>query len=89
MSQHFPKPNESSRGDMKIELELSNYATKDNLKDATGVDTSNLAAMSDLASLTAELNKIDTCNLKIVSADLSKLCYVVDNDVVKKLFMIN
>ena len=89
MSQHFPKPNESSRGDMKIELESSNYATKDDLKDATGVDTSNLAAMSDLASLTAELNKIDTCKLKIVPADLNKLCYVVDNDVVKKLFIIN
>ena len=89
MSQHFPKPNESSRGDMKIELELSNYATEDDLKDVTGVDTSNLAAMSDLASLTAELNKIDTRKLKIVSADLNKLCYVVDNDVVEKLFIIN
>ena len=44
---------------MKVELDLYNYATKVDLKRATGVDTSNLAAKSDLASLKAELDKID------------------------------
>ena len=44
---------------MKVELDLYNYAAKVDLKGATGVDTSNLAAKSDLASLKAELDKID------------------------------
>ena len=60
---------------------MSSYATRANLKEATGVDTSNEAAKSDLASLKADVNKLGTDNLKIVSADLSKLNNVVDNDV--------
>ena len=69
---------------MKVELDLSNYATKTNLKEATGIDTSNLAAKSDLASLKAETDKIDVDKLKAVPVDLSKLSNVANNDVVKK-----
>ena len=54
------------------------------LKKATGVDTSNLAAKSDLASLKAEVDKIDIDKLKTVPFDLFKLSNVVDNGVVKK-----
>ena len=54
-------------------------------KKATGVGISNLAAKADLASLNAEVDKIDLDKLKTVSADLSKLSNVVDNDVVKKI----
>ena len=39
MSEYFPEP-KSSAGRLKVELDLSNYATKWNLKNATGVDTS-------------------------------------------------
>ena len=69
---------------MKVELDLSNYATKTDLKEATGIDTSNLAAKSDLASLKAETDKIDVGKLKAVPVDLSKLSNVANNDVVKK-----
>ena len=69
---------------MKVELDLSNYVTKADLKRVTGVDTSNLAAKSDLASLKVEIDEIDIRKLKNVPADLSKLSNVVNNDVVKK-----
>ena len=54
------------------------------MKKETGVDTSNLAAKSDLASLKVEIDEIDIRKLKNVPADLSKLSNVVNNDVVKK-----
>ena len=54
------------------------------LKGAAGVDTSNLAAKSDLARLKAEVDKIDISKLKTAHADLSKLSNVVNNDVVIK-----
>ena len=41
MSEYFPEP-KSSGGRGKVELNLSNYATKADLKNATGADTSNL-----------------------------------------------
>ena len=59
ISQYFPKPNECSGGNMKVELDLSNDATKADLEGATGVDTSKLAVKSDLASLEAQLDKLD------------------------------
>ena len=64
---------------------LSNYETNADLNGATGVDTSYLAVKSDLASLKTEVDKIDIDKLKIVSADLSKLSNLVDNDVVKNI----
>ena len=68
MSQHFPKPYERYNGIVKVELNLSNYVTKEDLKEASGVDTSNLAVKSDLASLKTEVDEIDIS--KTVSADL-------------------
>ena len=56
---------------------------------ATSVDTSNLAAKSDLAGLKAEVNKIDIGNLKTFPVDLSKLHNVVDNEAVRKLCLIS
>ena len=63
---------------------MSSYATKLDLKNSTGVDTSKLAAKSDLASLKAEIDKIDVVKLKTFPVDLSKLSNVVNNDIVKK-----
>ena len=68
---------------------MPNYATKADLKGGTGVDTSNLAAKIDLASLEVEVDKIDIDKLKNVTVDLSKLSIVVNNDAVKKLCLIN
>ena len=71
MSQYFPKPYETFGGNVKVELDLPSYARKLDLKIATGVDTSKLAAK--LAD-----------KLKTFPVDLSKLSNVVNNDVVKK-----
>ena len=50
MSYHFPKP-KSSGGRVKVELDLSMYATKADLINATGVYASIFAKKVDLASL--------------------------------------
>ena len=68
---------------------MFNYETKAYLKNATGIDTSKLAAKSDLASLKAEVEKLDINKLVSVSVDLSKLGHVLKDDVVKKPCMIN
>ena len=62
---------------------------KADLKGAASVVASNLAIKSDLVSLKAHIDEKDIDKPKTVLADLSKLCNVVDNDVVKKLCMIN
>ena len=83
MSQYFPPYNNSS-GNIKVELDLSNYATKKDIKDITHVDTSSYALKTNLAALKTEVDKIDTDKLKTVPDDLAKLSNVVKNDVVKK-----
>ena len=50
MSKYFSKPFELNNGNVKIELDLSNYAAKTYLKAATGVDISNLTTKPDLVS---------------------------------------
>ena len=75
MSQYFPKPYERSVENVKVELYLSSYATTEDLNRATGVDTSNLAAKSDLACFKSESDKVDTDKLKTVSTDL--LGYII------------
>ena len=89
MSKYFPKPYHYLGGNVKVELDLSSYATKADVKKATGVDTPKLAAKSDLVSLKAEVDKIDIDKLITVLIDLSKLSNVVKNEVVKKLCIIN
>ena len=50
MNEYFPIPN-SLGANVKVELDWSNYATKADLKNATGVDTSKFAKKLDLANL--------------------------------------
>ena len=69
---------------VKVELDLSNYATKAVLKNATGVDTFEFAKKVDLASLKSEIDKLDIGKLETTSVDLSKLSDAVKNEVVKK-----
>ena len=83
MSKYFPPYNNSSEN-VKVELDLSNYATKKDTKDITHVDTSSYALKTNLAALKTEVDKIDTDKLKTVPDDLAKLSNVVKNDVVKK-----
>ena len=83
MSQYFPPYNNSSNN-IKVELDLSNYATKDDVKNITHVDVSSYATKTNLAALKTEVDKIDTDKLKTVLDDLAKLSNVVKNEVVKK-----
>ena len=83
MSQYFPPYNNSSKN-IKVELDLGNYATKKDIKDITYGDTSSFASKTNLAALKTEVDKIDTDKLKTVPDDLAKLSNVVKNDIVKK-----
>ena len=83
MSEYFLKLR-SLGGNVKVELDLSNYATKADLKNATGVDTSKFAKKVDLASLKSEIYKLDVDKLETTPVDLKRLNDVVDKEVVKK-----
>ena len=75
MSQYFPPYNNSSEN-IKVELDLSNYATK---KDING-----FASKTNLAALKSEVDEIDIDKLKTAPTDLAKLTNAVENDLVKK-----
>ena len=83
-SQYFPNPYESFGGDINIKVDLSNYATKTDLKKILHIDVSSYALNSILASLKTEVVKLDIDKLTPVTNDLAKLSNVVKNDVVKK-----
>ena len=84
MSQYFPKPYEPFGGDINVAVDLSNYATKDDIKNITHVDTSSFALKANLANLKTEADKLDVNKLATVPVDLSKLSNVVKTDVLKK-----
>ena len=84
MSQYFPKPYEPFGGDINVKVDLSNYATKTDIKNILHVDTSSFALKSNLASLKTKVDKLDIDKLVPVIVDLSKLSDVVKNDVIKK-----
>ena len=86
MSQYFPKPS-NHKENISIEIDLSNYATKADIKNISHVDTSNVSLKTNLANLKTEVDNLDA--EKLVPEDLSKLSNVVKNEVVKKLYMIN
>ena len=84
MNEYFPEP--KSLGErVKFELELSNYATKADLKTATVVDTSKVAKEIDLANVISDVVKLDIDKLKNVPTNLSNLKSKVDNLGVDKL----
>ena len=83
MSQYYP-PYRSSRNNIKVELDLANYATKDDVKNITHVDVSSFAIKTNLAALKIEVDKIDADKLKPTPADLAKLTNAIEHDVVKK-----
>ena len=84
MSQYFPKLYEPFGGDINVKVDLSNYATKTDIKNISHIDTSSFALKSNLTSLKTEVDKLDINKLVPVPVDLSKLSDVVKNDVVKK-----
>ena len=83
MSTYYP-PYKSSSNNIKVKLDLTNYATKTDLKKITHTDVSSFASKSNLLALKTEVDKIDVDKLKTVPDDLAKLSNVVENEVVKK-----
>ena len=77
MSQYFPKPYEAFSGDINVKVDLSNYATKADIKNISHVDTSGFALKTNLANLKTEVDKLGIEKLVPAPTDLSKLSNVV------------
>ena len=73
MSQYFPKPYEPFDRDINVKVDLSNYATKTDIKIISHIDTSSSALKSNLASLNTELDKLVIDKLKSLSNNLKAL----------------
>ena len=84
MNEYFPNSFKSFGRNINVKVDLSNYATKTDLKNVTHVDTSSFALETNLANLKTEVDKLDIDKLLPVPVDLSKLSDVGKNDVVKK-----
>ena len=87
MTTYYP-PYKSSSNNVKVELDLTNYATKTDLKNITHTDVSSFASKTNLSALKTEVDKIDVNKLKTVPEDLAKLNNVVKNEVLKKLTLV-
>ena len=85
MSQDFPKPYEPFGGDINVKIDLSNYATKDDIKNITHVDTSSFALKTNVANLKTEVDKLDIDKLRSLPNNLSNLKTKVDKLDVNKL----
>ena len=83
MSQYFPKLYEPFGGDINVKVDLSNYATKADIKNISHVDTSSFVLKTNFANLKTEVDKLDIDKLVPVPVDLSKLSDAVKNDVAK------
>ena len=84
MSKCFPESFRSFERNINIKLDLSNYATKSDIRNISYVDTSSFALKTNLSSLKTEADKLDIDKLVPVPVDLGKLSDVVKIDVVKK-----
>ena len=58
---------------VKVELELSNYATKTDSKNATGIDTLSFAKKNWFSYLKSDVDKLDIDKLKNVPTNLNNL----------------
>ena len=77
MNEYFPEP-KSSGERVKVELDLSYYATKADLKNTAGVGTSKFAKKVDLANLKPDVDKIYIDKLKNVPSNSRNLKSKVD-----------
>ena len=84
MRQYFLEPYEPFGQDINVKVDLSNYATKADIKNISHVDTSSFALKTNLANLKTEVDKLGIDKLVPVPVDLSKLSDAVKNHVVKK-----
>ena len=84
MSQYFSKRFRGFGGNINVKVDLSNYATRTDIKNVTHIDASSFALKTNLASLKTKVDKLDFDKLAPLPVDLSKLSDVVKSDVVKK-----
>ena len=84
MSQYFPKPFRSFGENSKFKVDLSNYATKTDLRNVRHIDALSFALKTNLAGLKTEVDKLDIDKLAPLPVDLRKLSNVIKNDIVKK-----
>ena len=85
MSQYFPKPYEIFGGNIKVKVDLSNYAAKADIKNITHVDTSGFALKTNFANLKTEADKLDIDKLKNLPNNLINLKSKVDKLDIDKL----
>ena len=83
MSTYYP-PYKSSSNNIKVELDLINYATKTDLKNIAHTDVSSFASKTNLSALKTEVDKIDIDKLKTVP-ELSNL---VKMKLLKRLILV-
>ena len=84
MSRYYPKPYKPFDINFKVKVDLSNYATKTDIKNISHVETSSFGLKINLANLKTEVNKSGIDKLLPLPTDLSKL-----SNVLKRLIMIN
>ena len=85
MSQYFQSYiSSSSRGEVRVDLDLTNYATQQDLKNITHVDSSNFPSKTSLVSLKIDADKLHIPKLIPVQTDLSKLFDKMANDLTTK-----
>ena len=72
MRKYFPKPYTPFGKDIKVEVDLLNYATKIDIKSISHVHTSSFALKTNLANLKTEVNKLDIDKLVPVPTDLTR-----------------
>ena len=80
MTTYYP-PYKSSSNNVKVELDLTNYATKTDLKNITHVDVSSFTSKTNLVALKTEVDKTDVDKLKTTPIELDRLSDLVKNDV--------
>ena len=79
ISKNYPEPYRPFGGNIKVKVDLSNYATKTDIKNISNVNTSSFALKTNLSHLKSEVDKLDINKLVPVPVDLSKLSNVVKN----------
>ena len=89
MSQFFPKPYGPFGWDINVKVDLSNYATKADIKNISHVDTSSFALKANLADLKTEVDKLNIDKLVLVPVDSSKLSDLVKMMLLKRMYIIN
>ena len=81
LSEYFPKP-KSLGANVKVKSDLSNYVTKADLKNATGVNTSDFIKKTDVANLKSDLDNLNIDKIESNPVHLSKLRNLVKNYVI-------